>query len=245
MTRPRAHPHPCAGCTIERQGFCRLPDSLLPLFENLRTTAVYEKGSVAFDEAEPCHGVFIVCDGKMKLVTTSAEGKVLLLRFALPGEVLGLVETVLGGTPFHAAAIAAERSVLAVIPGSSFLRFVRTHPEACLKMVVELSQQYKAAQREARFLAFGENSTARLARLFLDWSSERGMPSEGGVVITSHLTHTELAQTIGSTRETVTRILGDLHHRGIVERRSGAIVIRDPEMLGHLAQAASPSVSHG
>lgn len=219
--------HPCGACSVQRS-FCTLPDDLRAVFEPLKTTGTYRKGEVAFHESDSCHSVFIVCAGSVKLITAASQGKVLLLRFARPGEILGIAEAVTA-RPYDCSAIAAEPSVLAHIPREVFMRLVGTYPALACRLTVALSEQYRLAQRETKFLAFGETSTARLARLLLDWSAERGNP------IQAHLTHAELAESIGSTRETVTRILGALSHEGILERTPDAIVIRREQDLSRLA----------
>lgn len=223
----------CNECRVHGS-FCRLPDDLRVVFEPLKTSATYHKGEVVFHESDPCHSVFVVCGGSMKLITSASQGKVLLLRFARPGEFLGMAEAVTGRV-YDCSGIAAESTVLARIPRDRFMRFVSSYPEAACRLTVALSEQYRFAQRETKFLAFGETSTARLARLLLDWSAERGSPSPGGVQIESHLTHAEIAESIGSTRETVTRILGTLSHNGIVERTHDAIVIHREQELSRLA----------
>ncbi len=231
---PRVQPHSCETCTV-RHAFCPLPADLRATFESLKTSVAYRRGDVAFHEADLCHSVFIVCEGRVKIVTASTEGRVLLLRFAGPGEILGLAEAVLGPVPYEYSVIAVEPTVFAVVPSQTFVRFLSSYPELCVRLTVALSAQYKEAQRETRFLAFGETSTARLARLLLDWSEERGEETaDGGVRIPSRVTHTDLAQSIGSTRETVTRILSSLSHRGIVERTSDDILIRSTNELSRL-----------
>ena len=213
-----------------------MPEDLRAVFDSLKTSAEYAKGAVVFRETDPCNNVFVVCEGSLKLVTGSREGKVLLLRSAGPGQVLGVAEAVLGeGAPYECSAIAVGPSVVAVIPRDTFMRFVLSYPEACFRMTVALSEQYRWAQQEARFLAFGATSTARLTHLLLDWSADRGEVPADGVHIPSPFTQTELAQSIGTTRETVTRILGDLDRRGILERRPNEIVIRKAEEMIRLA----------
>ncbi|MGZ8709244.1 MAG: Crp/Fnr family transcriptional regulator [Thermoanaerobaculia bacterium] len=223
----------CNECLV-RGTFCRLPEDLRAVFEPLKTTATYRKGDVAFHESDSCHSVFAVCAGSVKLITSASQGKVLLLRFARAGELLGMAEAVTGRV-YDYSGIAAEPAILARIPRDRFMRFVSSFPAAACRLTVALSEQYRFAQRETKFLAFGETSTARLARLLLDWSAERGSPSPGGMQIESHLTHAELAESIGSTRETVTRILGALSHDGIVERTHDAIVIHREQELNRLA----------
>jgi CRP-like cAMP-binding protein len=178
-----------------------------------------------FDEADTCHSVFVICEGRVKLVTASKEGRLLLLRFASRGEILGLAEAILGnGTPYDVTAIAATPSTFAVIPRDTFMRFIGSNGAAACRITVALSEQYKEAQREEKFLGLGETSTSRLAHLLLGWSVEP-----------MRVTHTDLANAIGSTRETVTRIMSHLSHRGIVERTPEGIVVHSREELSRLA----------
>ncbi len=238
----RARPQSCIACALHRS-FCHLSEELRAAFDRLKTTVTYGKGETIFHEDDRCQSVFAVCEGSVKLVTTSSEGRVLLLRFAQPGEMLGLAEAVLGPAPYGCSAIAAENSILAVIPRETFLRFLGTYPEARLGLAVALSEQYKFAQRETKFLGFGDTSTVRLAHLLLEWSAEHGVSGEDGVHIPLHVTHGDLAQAIGATRETVTRLLGNLTRAGLIERRANAIVVLRPAELASIG--TSPTVTTG
>lgn len=228
-------PQPCSACSSQRS-FCSLSDELHAVFETLKTSVTYAKGAFAFHEGDRCHSVFVVCAGRMKLVTSSSEGKLLLLRFAGPGTLLGLTEAMLERhPPYQYSAIAAEASALAVVPSDTFVRFVTSYPEACLRLTVALSEQYKIAQRETKFLAFGGSSTSRIAHLLLEQASVHGEVEADGIHIPLHITHAELAQSIGATRETVTRILGELNQSGVIKRTPTAIVIHETEELARLA----------
>lgn len=238
----RARPQSCTTCALHRS-FCDFSEELRAAFDGLKTTVSYWKGETIFHEDDCCRSVFAVCEGSVKLLTTSSEGRVLLLRFAQPGEMLGLAEAVLGPTPHECSAIAAENSILAVIPRETFLRFIGTYPEARIGLTVALSEQYKFAQRETKFLGFGDTSTVRLAHLLLEWSAEHGVPGEDGVHIPLHVTHGDLAQAIGATRETVTRLLGYLTRAGLIERRTNAIVVLRPAELASIG--TSPTVTTG
>lgn len=233
MSHPPAS-HSCCTCTVDRS-FCRLPDELCGVFDSLKTTTLYRRGEVLFDEAAICRSVFIVCTGSVKLVTGSTEGKLLLLRFAMPGEVLALAEVVRGGVPYDCTAVAAEPSLVAHMARETFLRFVGSYPAGCLRMTRTLSEQYKMMQRETKFFAFHDTSATRLARLLLEWSAERGELEADSIHIPLHVTHTDLAQSIGATRETVTRIFSDFHQRGILARTPERIVILKADELLRLA----------
>lgn len=231
---PRGSHPSCASCRLHRS-FCDLSEEIRTAFELLKTTMSYRKGDVVFQEGERCESVFALCEGSVKLVANSRDGRGLLVRFVIPGEVLGLAEAVLGPTPFEYSAIAVEPSVLAVIARERFMRLINSYPRAARALTIALSEQYKDAQHATKFLAFGETATLRLARILLEWAAERGEPFEGGVRIPLVMTHLELAQTVGATRETVTRILGNLTRAGVLERRAGGIVIRRLGDVVHLA----------
>jgi CRP/FNR family transcriptional regulator len=227
----RLRHHRCKDCDLTvPNSICLLPEDLRASLDTLKTTGTYAKGDVVFHEGGRSHSVFLVCEGSVKLTTASADGKVLLLKFAGPGDILGIAD-VIRNTPFGCSAVAADETVLGVIPSDTFLRFIRTFPDAGVRLTEVLSAQYKAAQRETRFLAFGGTSLARLAHLLLEWAAERGVSTPEGIRIPSRATQTELAQAIGATRETVTRILGQLIRDGVLSRSADAIVIRDEGSL--------------
>jgi CRP/FNR family cyclic AMP-dependent transcriptional regulator len=237
----RVRPRSCGTCPLHRS-FCDFPEELRAAFDGLKTTIAVSRNETIFEERTRCHSVFAVCEGNVKLVTSSTEGRVLLLRVAGPGEMLALAEAVSDAMPYQCSAIAMEPTILASIPRETFIRFVNSYPQACVALAVALSEQYRCAQEEEKFLAFGETSTVRLARLLLGWSEDRGEPARDGVSIPVHLTHTELAQAIGSTRETVTRVLGSLSDRGLVERQSSGLVVVQPDALARIA-SSSPKVT--
>jgi CRP-like cAMP-binding protein len=215
----------CTACAVHRT-FCNFSGEVRAAFNDIKTSVSYRKGETVFHEGDLCRSVFAICDGSVKLITTSNEGRVLLHRFARPGEMLGLAE-VLGAAAYDCSAIAAESSILAVIPRDTFLRFIGSYRQACLGLTVALSEQYKFAQREARFLGFGETSTVRLMELLLEWSDEHGV-IEG-------VTHGDLAQAIAASRETVTRLLGRLSRAGIIERRGDSIIVLRSNELARIS----------
>lgn len=237
----RVRPPSCGTCPLH-QSFCHFPEKLREAFDGLKTTVAYRKGEVVFDEGDRCHSVFAVCEGEVKLLTASSGGRVLLLRFAQPGEMLALAEAVVG-RGYECSAVAAEPSILAVIPRETFIRFISSYPEACLSLTVALSRQYELAQRETKFLGMGDTSTVRLAHVLLEWSGA-GSSAADGLRIPLHVTHGDLAQAIGSTRETVTRVLGNLTHSGIIERTAeGIVIVRADEL--ELLSASSKVTADG
>jgi CRP/FNR family transcriptional regulator len=225
----------CRDCAVSRaHSFCSLDAATRAVIDEIKAGVSYERGDTVFVEGTPARSVYIVCSGSLKLLNGSSQGKVLLTRFAMPGEMLGLPEA-WAGERYDCSAVAAEASVVSVIPAQMLQRFVRSYPAAAMRMTEALAEQYRNVNREARFLAFGGTSIERLARLLLEASRpDDDDPEFPCIHIPPHATHVELAESIGSTRETVTRVLSELSRRGLVRRSRSGLTIVDREHLAAL-----------
>jgi CRP/FNR family transcriptional regulator, cyclic AMP receptor protein len=207
----------CAECDLRDRRFCSVP----VIHETMSAAAVpvtYPRGSTLFMEGEPSRGVFVICEGRVKLTTTSAEGRSLIVRIAETGAVIGVGATVIS-RPYETTAEAVEPTTVHVLPKDAFMAMTSGTPQAALTVARELSDMYDTAQRDLRRLALSQNTSERLIRLLLDWGGRNGESGPGGMRLHVAFTHDELAQMIGTTRETVTRALGDL-------RRRKALIVR-------------------
>lgn len=215
----------CAACKpgTERL-FCNMSPAALKTLDAIKFTSVYPKGSVLFVEGEEPRGVFILCSGRAKLTTSSSEGRTLIVKLAEPGEVLGASATILG-RPYEVSAETLEPSQLNFIKRDDFLRFLSSHADACMHTAQQLSEKYQAAQREIRSLGLAQSTSEKLGKLLLEWCALHGETTPKGVRIKVLLTHEEVAQMIGTTRETVTRLLSDFKRRKIIEVKGSTIVI--------------------
>lgn len=206
----------CSTCKIRNERvFCNLSHDQIQQLDAIKFTTAYPKGSVLFVEQQEPRGIFIVCSGKVKLTTSSLEGKTLILRIAGPGEVLGLSASILG-IPYEVTAETLEPCQINFIKREEFNRFMAGSTEVCLHTAQALSTKYHDAQKELRSLGLAQSASERLARLLLQWCSENGTEGSTGIRIKVLLTHSEIAQLVGTTRETVTRLLSDLRRRGIL-----------------------------
>jgi CRP/FNR family cyclic AMP-dependent transcriptional regulator len=214
----------CSTCTLHKDGrFCNLATDTLATLDGLKFTSVYPKGSLLFVEGEQPRGVFILCRGRAKLTTSSAEGKTLIVKIAEPGELLGASATLLG-TAYEVSAETIEPAQVNFIKREDFLRFLTTYPEACMHTAQQLSEKYQCAQRDIRSLGLSQTTSEKLARLLLDWC-ERGEETTKGVRLRVLLTHEEIAQMIGTTRETVTRLLSDFRRKKIVDVKGSTFLV--------------------
>ncbi len=220
----------CTECVVRKdRPFCDMAPETVTAMDGMKFTSVYPKGSTLFVEGENPRGVFILCNGRVKLTTTSTEGRTLIVKIAGAGEVLGASATILG-TPFEVSAETLEPSQVNFIRRDDFLRLLNAYPEACMHTAQQLSEKYESAQREIRSLGLAQSTSEKLARLILDWC-ESGEVTAQGVRLQVLLTHEEIAQIIGTTRETVTRLLSDFKRKKLISVKGSSLFVLAPEQM--------------
>ena len=226
----------CLICNLRSERFfCDLPKTALAAFEKIKYSSAGPPGAVLFVEGQAPRGMYVVCRGRVKLSTTSREGKTLILRIAEPGEVLGLHATV-SGKPYELTAEALQASQLNFVKRDDFLHFLEEHGDACLRAAQHLSQNCQSAYEMIRSLGLSHSVTEKMARLLLEWS-EQGENTKDGVRIKIALTHEEIAQLVGTSRETVTRVLSDFRKQQIAQLRGSTLLIRNKPALEKLVGA--------
>ncbi|MBI2677708.1 MAG: Crp/Fnr family transcriptional regulator [Candidatus Koribacter versatilis] len=226
----------CLSCTMRQDYlFCNLQPASLKTLDAIKTTASYPKGALLFVEGQLPRGIFIVCGGRAKLTTTSKEGKSIIIRIAEAGEVLGLSASV-SGKPYEVTAELLEPTQANFIRRQDFLDFLQKHGDAALRVAQELSRNYHSAYEEIRSLGLSRSATEKLVKLLLEWDDHGGKGSANGKINVS-LTHEELAQLIGSSRETVTRIFADLKKRKLITVKGSSISLKDHDALARMVSS--------
>jgi len=225
----------CLTCKMRTERlFCYLPASALQGFENIKYATAYPKGAVLFVEGQAPRGIFVLCKGRVKLSICASDGKTLILKIAEPGEVLGLSATV-SGKAYELTAESIDPCQVNFVKREDFLRFLKDHAEACFKVAEQLSEKYNNACHEVRSLGLSHSAGEKLAKLLLEWSSRNGEAIKQEPRLKLALTHEEIAQMIGTSRETVTRLFADLKKRQIVQTKGSTLVIRNKSALRLLA----------
>lgn len=223
--------HNCSDCKLrEERLFCNMSAPTMTGLNGIKFTAVYPKGSVLFVEGEDPRGLFILCSGRVKLTTSSSEGRTLIVKIAEPGEVLGVSATMLG-LPYEVSAETLEPAQVNFVRREHFMTFLAAYPEACFHTAQQLSEKYHAAQREIRSLGLSQTTGEKLARLLLNWCEKAGDQTGKGMRLTVLLTHEEIAQMIGTTRETVTRLLSDMKRRKIIDVKGSSVFVQRLDQL--------------
>jgi CRP/FNR family cyclic AMP-dependent transcriptional regulator len=201
--------------------------------ESMEFPTLYQPGMLLFSEKSMPAGIFIVVSGEVKLSINSSEGKRLILSIARAGEVLGL-SSVLSALPSEMTAEVLYPSRIAIIERDQFISFMGRHPEVYQVVTQELSLQYKVACEQLRTVALSGSAPEKLARLLLDWS-ENGQKTEAGTRMRFSLTHEEIGEFIGASRETVTRTLSTFKSRRLVAFHGSILEIPSRVALEHLA----------
>jgi CRP/FNR family transcriptional regulator, cyclic AMP receptor protein len=237
----------CLTCKL-RAGriFCDLNTVALQAFERIKQVIAYPKGAILFIEGQAPRGIFVLCKGQVKLSLSAGDGKTIILKIVEPGEVLGLSATI-SGKSYDLTAETFEPCQVGFVKREDLLHLLKDNPDACFKAVEQLSAKYNTACHELRSLGVSHSAEQKLAKLLLEWSSRHGESAKVESDVKLALTHDEIAQMIGTSRETVTRLFADLKKRHIAQRNGFTLSIRNRGALetlarnGYLGRRLSPA----
>ncbi len=228
----------CLKCTFrENRLFCNLPGDAVAKLQAIKATSVYPKGTLLCLEGRAPRGVFLLCTGRAKLSTTSSEGKSIILRVAEPGEVLGLTATV-SNTPYEATVETLEPTQANFISQADFTSFLRDYPEVGMKVAQQLTHNCKCAYDEIRSLGLSNSVPEKIAKLVLQWAEHpldlANRKKSDGIAIRVTLTHDEIAQFAGTSRESVSRVLGGFKKKGWLRIKGATWSILNKDALEKL-----------
>ena len=212
----------------------------IPLFSSLKDDeleAIYKlsyirkcaKDSVILLENEEGSTLFIIISGKVKVTIFSESGKEVIFSILNEGDFFGDM-SLMDGKPRSATVISIEDSELRLLRRNDFIKLVEEHPGIALKFLEELTTRLRKADERIESLAILD-VTGRVAGILLQLADERGEKTDNGVVIKSRPTHQELANMVGTTRETVTRVLKQLENKKYINMTGKDLQIFDPEVF--------------
>jgi CRP/FNR family transcriptional regulator, cyclic AMP receptor protein len=227
----------CLTCSVrEEHLFCNLTSPAGQRLNEIKSTAVYPKGAMLFIEGQQPRGVFVLCAGKAKLSTSSREGKTIITKIADAGDVLGL-NSVVSNRPYEVTAEMMEPGQAKFIPRESLLQFLKDYGEVALRVAEQLSRNYYTAYEEIRTLGLTSSPSEKFAKLLLSWSTKT-VPNDGaGAQVKLTLTHEEIAEIIGTTRETVSRLFSEFKKKQLLQLKGSTLVIRNRSALEKIVQS--------
>jgi CRP/FNR family cyclic AMP-dependent transcriptional regulator len=227
----------CLACEHrENRAFCKLMPDALKKFDEIGIFTQYPQGAVLFVEGQPPKEILVLCTGRVKLSTTSKDGKSLILKIAEPGDVLGLSAN-LADIPYEVTAETLEPCQTKLIKRQQFLLFLQEYGEASLNAARTMSTDYQATFQDVRSRALSGSAAGRLARLLLQFAHQHGETMKGKkeMRFTLTLTHDELAQMAGMSRETVTRLFTQFKKDHLIVITGSSVSIKNQAALEVLA----------
>lgn len=195
------------------------------LLEMSLETMTFEKGDVIVQEREPSATLFIIKSGSVRISLRSDADREVTLAVLESGEFFGEMG-VIDGEPRSATATAIERTVTLSMTPEQFRAQTRAHPEIALELLTILSKRLRAADEQIDSLAFLDVQ-GRVARMLLNIADKHGEAAEAGVVIPLEMTRREMANMVGTSRETLTRVLKQFERLGFIKLRKGEAILVD------------------
>lgn len=209
--------------------FERLAPQELNLLESHAMVRRFERGSAIYLPGDSADGVMLLSEGRVRICDSTPDGKQLILAFIEPGELFGEL-ALIDAQPREERAEAAIPSTVILIPGDAMQSLLHSAPELSLGITKLIGFRRRRIERRLKTLLFRSNRE-RLAHLLLELAEQYGKADAAGILIDIKLSHQDLANIIGSTRETVTVTLGEMQGEGIVRLGRQTIVLTDPKRL--------------
>lgn len=223
VLRRFAIPHDCLSCEMRGvRDFCNLPQPLMNVFSALGHLTLYPANATLLQEGQVPRGVYIACAGRSKLSITARDGKTIILKIAGDRELLGLSSVVTGG-PSPITVTTIELCQVKFLERDSFLRLIENDSHAALACAKLVAREIATSFDDVHELLLARSSTEKLARLLLSWVSSE--PRNRELRVSTEFTHEEIAQMIGSSRETVTRLLSDMKRKDLIRLEGATLVI--------------------
>jgi CRP/FNR family transcriptional regulator, cyclic AMP receptor protein len=223
VPRRFAIPNDCLTCTLRLAGdFCNLPQSLMSEFNAMGHLTLYPGNATLISEGQIPRGVYIACSGRAKLSVQARDGKTIILKIVGDRHVMGLSAVISGG-PSLVTVTTIELCQIKFVERDSFLRLIESDSRAALACAAMLAHEIRTSFDDVHELLMARSSTEKLARLLLSWVSDE--PRNRELRVSTEFTHEEIAQMIGSSRETVTRLLSDMKRKDLIRLEGATLII--------------------
>lgn len=199
------------------------------------TVQRWQEGAIVVNQNDPAGALHIVAQGRAKRVLFGENGREMTLSVVGRGDLFGEA-CVVDGKPCDASVVAMEDLVLLVLERQAFLRFIGENPQAALGLLTEMAGRLRSIEKLVGNLAL-RDVDARLRRALLDLAERHGEAREDGVFIRRRPTQQDLANMVGTCRETVSRTLSSLARRGLLVAEGRSLLL-SPTLLDGVPEAA-------
>lgn len=206
--------------------FYSLPAESRREFQRITDLRIYSQNVAIVRQDDDAHGVFNVRSGTVRLSHLTPCGKTGMVKLVSAGGVLGLTE-VTAGTRFQFTAETVEESTLEYAPRKDFVSFLLNNPQVAVGLLIWLSQEFEKLQQDRCETVTRPDLTSRLLQHLQQLGELCGSSTAWGVELNPRFTGQELADCLGCSRQWVSKLLGDLERRGLIERRARRIIVTD------------------
>lgn len=222
------------GLLSELTLFAGVSDGDLTAIGHATTMTHCVRGQRILSPDDPPDRIHIVKTGRVRVYRMSPDGKQLTLDIFEKGTILGDMSLLGQDRIPEAYAEAIEDGVICTITPDELRRLIERYPIIGVNVIRHLSRRLEAAERELEAMAY-QRVDQRLARKLLDLGGRFGVRTERGTLIEARLTQQELAEMVGTTRETLAHTLADFRKRDLLDTAHHQVVIRDAERLTEVA----------
>jgi CRP-like cAMP-binding protein len=198
---------------------------------------LFSAGELLFSEGEPCGGLHIIANGKVRIFKTSVSGREQVLAVNAPGETVAELPVFDGG-PFPASAMATEDTEIVFISRRDFNTFCIEHPEVALKVLAVVGSRLRRLVGIIEELSF-TTIRQRLISVLVKIAQTEGRKTDRGIEFQLPATHQELANQLGTVRELISRNLMRLQAEGLIDVDARQIVVKNMKGLSALLEATS------
>jgi CRP/FNR family cyclic AMP-dependent transcriptional regulator len=223
------------GLLHELDLFRGLSDADIEAIGHATTMTFCTPGQLLLSPDDPADRIHIVKKGKVRVYRLTPDGKQLTLDIYDRGTILGDMRMLGQQRLPEAYAEAIDAGVICTITPDELRRLIELHPTIAVNVIRHLSTRLAEAERELEAMAY-QRVGQRLARKLIDLGQRFGVKSVRGTLIQARLTQQELADMIGTTRETLAHTISDFRRRGLVSTNQQRVVIRDAERLLEVAR---------
>jgi len=226
-------PNDCVNCKLRSNGdFCNLGPDLVKMLSGMGQITLYPADSTLLLEGQIPQGIYIVCSGRAKLSVEARDGKTVILKIAENRQVLGL-SAVVSARPAPVTVATLDFCQIKFVERENFMRLVESDSRLGLTCATLLAREVSETFDDVYDLLLARSSTEKLARLLLSWVADQ--PHNRALRVPSEFTHEEMAQMIGSSRETVSRLLSDMKRKELIRVEGSTLVIPNRVALQAIA----------
>lgn len=213
--------------------FIYLDPAARRVWKDMRLAKHFEDGEILYSEGEKPQGLFVVCDGQIKICKTSRGGQQIITRIEKGGDLVGHI-TLLAGGNYDSTAESMGNARVCLVDQVTFLKFLEAHPKASIALMQALARDVVDGDARASDIAY-KSAKNRMADVLLKSvnASYKRLPVVDGIK------RRELAEMAGLTVETAVRILAEFERKKLIRRKGKAIVILDQKKLIKIVSASS------